>query len=93
MVLHRYRIFVFAVLALTLLTSCTPRPRTYGRSMMGTEVMITIHSGPFSLGASKWEAAADSAFAEMSRIEDMCWSGELGALNDSASGCASAAIG
>ena len=69
----------------TLLISsgCTPQPRTWGRSMMGTEVAITIHDGPGRLTGNRWKAAADSAFAEMHRVEVMAWSGELAALNDS----------
>jgi thiamine biosynthesis lipoprotein len=78
------KLLVLTVIAALLLVSCTPRPRTYGASMMGTEVAVTIHDGPFSLAGKAWEAAADSAFAEMRRVETMCWSGELAVLNDSA---------
>jgi len=72
------------LIALFLLAGCSPSPRTYGRSMMGTEVVITIHSGEGGFTGRKWEAAADSAFAEIARIERLAWSGELATLNDSA---------
>ncbi len=51
--------------------------------MMGTEVAITIHNGPGWWTGKRWKAAADSAFAEMHRVEVMAWSGELATLNDS----------
>ncbi|MFH0883390.1 MAG: FAD:protein FMN transferase [bacterium] len=80
--LHAARV-ITALLILLLTSGCAPRPRTWGRSMMGTEVAITIHDGPGRWSGKRWKAAADSAFTEMHRVEVMAWSGELASLNDS----------
>lgn len=70
-----------AALLLLSFTGCSKFPVTETKSLMGTEVSITVHAVDARLKGKLVYAAMDSAFREIERIEDLAKWNQMAKLN------------
>ncbi len=78
------RVLVLGVTGLLLLAGCVRLPVEETRSLMGTQVTITILAHDGRLSGELAYAAAESAFVEIERIEQLAYRRELKRLNNMA---------
>ncbi|MBZ0263376.1 FAD:protein FMN transferase [bacterium] len=74
--------FILAIYLLAfLLAGCSTGPISKSKGMLGTQVTITAHVWRVGVDRHGVEAAIDSAFREIKRVEELSWHDEMERLN------------